>query len=161
MKEETSDLEDLKKQYLVFKQKYNLPEFTELNELFDIEEINIETEFLLRRIRRMVSEKLTGYLRFIDILLNPNNAPIFFFKLIKKLDKDDRELLSDIYQKLGNFEIEIISLDLEYSGEKEAEFINKVYKTLKTEIRKNLAKIIEKLNAKDNNYQKINGSYFG
>lgn len=159
--DETSPLDSLKKQYEELKQKYNLPEFSELNEVFDIEEVDPETDFLLRKIRRTMSEKISGYLRFVEILLNPSNAPIFFFKLIKKLDGSDKENIASIYEKLGKFEIQIISLDLEYSEEKEVEFINNMYKAFNDKIKKDFLAIIEKLKNGKENSKKTNGSYFG
>jgi len=159
--EELSPLESLKKQYEELKQKYNLPEFSELNKLFDIEEIDTETEFLLKKIRITVSEKITAYIRFIEIILNPSSAPIFFFKLVKKLDGDDKENLANIYEKLGNFELENISLDLDYSEKKEAEFITNIYDTINNQIKRDFIIIIEKLKNGEENSKKINGSYFG
>jgi len=162
MKEDSSSIEDLKKQYEELRKKYDLPEFSKLNELFDIEEVDIETEFLLRKIRRTISEKISGYMRFVEILLNPSNAPIYFFKLIKKLDNSDRENITSIYEKLGEFEIQMVSLDLEYSEENEAEFIDKIYKTFNDQIKNDFLVIMEKLkNGEENNSKKINGSYFG
>ena len=161
MKEDQPSIEDLKEQYKELKEKYSLPEFTELNQIFEIEDTSTETEFLLRRIRRAMSEKITGYLRFIDVLLNPSNAPIFFFRLVKKLDKTDMDTLSSIYQKLGSFEIQIVSLDLDYSEKKEAEFVNNLYKTFNEEIKKDFLKVMEKLNVNEESVQRTNGSYFG
>ena len=158
---EPTPIEDLKNQYNKIKEKYNLPEFSDLNKLFDIEEIDSETEFLLKKIRRTMSEKIGNYLRFIDILLNPSNAPIFFFKIVKKLDRDDREIIGNIYEKLGNLEIQIVSLDLDYSEKTEAEFIKNLYQTFNNEIKKDLLKIIEKLNSDEDNSQRVNGSYLG
>jgi hypothetical protein len=156
------DIAELKGEYDKYKEKYNLPEFYELNKLFDIEEIDIQTEFLLRKIRRLVSERIAGYMRFIEIILNPSNAPMFFFKLIKKLDSHDREILTNVYESLGHFEIEIITLDLNYSEEKEAEFINKAYKTFNEESRVKLLEVVKKLENENSSFKKeINGSYFG
>ena len=162
MEKEEFNLEKLKKEYETFKPKYNLPEFSELNKLFDIEEIDQNSDYILRKIRRAMSEKTSGYLRFIETLLNPSNAPIFFFKLVKKLENEDKEFLSKVYDTLGNFEIEIISLELEYSEEKEAEFIKKVYNTFNDEIKGNFIKIIKRLENGDNDKRKeSSNSYFG
>jgi hypothetical protein len=158
----TSNLENLKQEYNKFKKDYDLPEFTELNKLFDIEEIDTETEFLLRKIRRTIAEKVSGYLRFSEILLNPSNAPMFFFKLIKKLESSDKEALTKIYDKLGSFEIEMINIDLEYNEQKEAEFIKKCYESFKDEVKPSLLKVVEKLNNGNSNSKKAsNDSYFG
>src|SRR4030042_4845830 len=96
------NLDKLKQEYGKFKDKYNLPEFSELNKVFDIEDICTDTDFLLRKIRRTISEKVSGLLRFIEIILNPTNAPIFIFKLIKKMDEEDKKQLSEIYEILGS-----------------------------------------------------------
>jgi len=158
---EEKSLKELKDKYNKLKSKYNLPEFTELNKLFDIEDIEVETEFLLKKTRRKILEKIIDYLRFLDLILNPSNAPIFFFRLIKKLEKEDRDVIINIYEKLGNFEVSSISLDLNYSEEKEAEFIKEIFKVFNQEIKKDFLRVIEKLNFSEENFKKINGSYFG
>ena len=154
-------IQELKKDYNQLKIKYSLPEFTELNKLFDIEDIEIETEFLLKKIRRTISEKIAGYLRFIDVILNPSNAPIFFFKLAKRLDSKDMQTLKNIYENLGKFEIRTICLDIDYSEKNDAEFIKDIFNTFNKEIKKDFIVIIEKLNTEEENSKKINGSYFG
>lgn len=154
-------LEKIKKEFEKFQKTYELPEFSKLNELFDIENVDTETEFLLRRIRREISERISAYSRFIEIILNPSNAPIFFFKLLKKLDSKDKEILGEVYRTLGNLELETIVLDLEYSEKKEAEFIKKMYEVFNKEIRLEFIKIIEKLSINNDKSREYNGSYFG
>jgi len=157
-----TNLEELKEEYGKFKEKYDLPEFTELNAMFDIEEIDVDTEFLLRKIRRVIAEKFVGYLRFVEIILNPASAPMFFFKLIKKLDNGDKEVLTRIYEKLGSIEVQIVSLDLDYSEEKEAEFIKKMYEVFSKDVKGDFLKIISKLSNGGGSVGKVNnGSYFG
>jgi len=161
-KKDFSDLTELKEKYEVLRKKFNLPDFNSLNKVFDIEEIDSESDLLVRKIRRFLSEKLAGYMRFIEVLLNPSNAPIYFFKLIKKLDEIDRETLSVMYDKLGKIEIETISLDLNYNEEKEGEFIKKLYRLYEDDVRLKLLEILGKLGNGDNNKKKDNsGSYFG
>lgn len=160
--EDKNNLDELKQKYNEFRKKYNLPEFLDMNKVFDVEEIDIETDFLLRKIRRVVSERISGYLRFIEVILNPSNAPIFIFKLIKKINEEDKKQLIEIYEILGNFEIEIIKLDLAYDEIKEAEFIKKVYNILNDEISKKLLIIIEKMrNGKGSEKKVGRESYFG
>ncbi len=155
-------LDKLKEEYEKFRKKYDLPEFYELNKHFDVEETDIETDFLLRKIRRTIAERITGYSRFADIILNPSNAPMFFFKLIKKLDNKDKEALGEIYETLGNIEIEILTLDLDYSEKKEAEFIKKSFEIFDKQIKVKFLDIIKKLgNEESNNKKENSGSYFG
>ena len=165
IEEKIPTLEELKQAYNQFKDKYDLPEFFDINKVFDIEDIDIETEFLLRKVRRIVSDKIAGYLRFVEIILNPSNAPMFFFKLIKKLGEEDKKQLTEIYEQLSKFELEIIRLDLDYNEDKEAEFIKKVYDVFSNEISKKLLDIVEKMgNGKDSKEKKekeSKSSYFG
>lgn len=156
-----NSLNELISKYNILKAKYNLPEFSKLNELFDIEEINPETELLLKRIRENIEEKISEYTRFIEVILNPSNATIFFFKILKKLDSSDREILSRIYEKLSKFELKIISLDLKYKEESEAEFIKESYNIFIKEIKENLLRIIEKLSIEEENSDSFNRNYLG
>jgi len=158
---ECINLEDIRKEYDKFRKKYDLPEFTKLNEFFDIEEIaEGETEFFLRKIRKIISERIAGYLRFFEVILNPSNAPIFFFKIIKKLDNKDRENLNRIYEKFGDLEIEAVRLDLEYSEKKEADFIKDIFKFF-SEIKRDILNIIDKMLHNGNSEEVGKGSYFG
>ena len=158
--EDKINLDELKKQYAFFKEKYELPEFSELNEIFDIEEIDIETDFLLRKVRRLVSERIVGYLRFFEIILNPSNAPMFAFKMIKKLEEKDKQNLGEIYEKLGNLEFELVKLDLNYDENIEAEFIKKVYNIF-INLRKDVLVIVEKMLNGGGEEKKERGSYLG
>lgn len=125
--EEKSPLEELKKNYKKLQEKYKLPSFQELNEEFDIEKAaEHETDCLLREIRKLIMEKTIAYLRFVEMLLNPSNAPIFFFALVKGLTSSDKRLLEKLYEKLGNFEIDVIELDCNYDEKGEVGFIKKI-----------------------------------
>ena len=158
---ECINLEDLKEEYDLFRKKYNLPEFTKLNESFDIDELaEYESEFLLRKIRKIISERIAGYMRFFEIILNPSNAPIFFFRIIKKLDNGDRENLNKIYERFGDLEIELIKLDLDYNEKKEAEFIKNIFKIF-SDIKPDILEIIDKMLSNGSKEEKDKGSYFG
>ncbi len=122
-------LNGLKKEYAVLARKHKLPAFDALNRDFEIEKVyERETDYLLREIRKVVMDKVLGYLRFIELLLNPTNAPLFFFGLVKSMGMDDRKTLEKIYSRLGEFEIDVIDLDNDYSWENEVKFVNKVFK---------------------------------
>lgn len=160
--QEKNSLSELRQEYDKFKEKYELPEFSKLNQIFDVEDIDIETEFFLRKIRRVVSERISGYLRFVEIILNPSNAPMFFFKLIKKLEEEDKKQLSEVYDILGKCEIEIIALDLDYSEKKEAEFIKKIFDVLNEDISKRILVVVKKMGNGKEEVEKVEiRSYFG
>ena len=149
--ENKSCLEELKKDYLIIQKKYSLPSFEEFNEDFQIEKLaEIETDFLIREIRKFIAEKFSTYLRFIEAILNPVNSAIFIFAIIKTLENKDKEKLSEIYKKLAKKEVEILELDIQFSEEKEVEFIKNSYKIWK-EIKNELLEIVEVIN---NNWDK-------
>jgi len=131
----------LKKSYLALAIKYNLPDYKLVNEEFDIEKLqDHETDTLLREVRKIAMDKVIAYLRFIEMLLNPTNAPMFFFGLLKNIEPEEKKVLEDIYSKLGKIEIEVIDIDNDYSEEKEAGFVRKLYKEWQ-EIKRNMNKI--------------------
>ena len=128
-KQKESKLEKLKKDYLKIQKKYNLPEFDKLNQDFSIEKAaDSETDFLIREVRKLIAEKMSGYLRFTEMLINPTNAPIFVFSIIKNLGVREKKDLSEMYKKMAKNEIKLIGIDIEFSEEKEAEFIKDSYK---------------------------------
>ena len=142
MKDESS-LDELKQDYEKFKKKYKLPSFQELNEEFDIEKVAAhETDCLLREIRKALMDKVIAYLRFIEMLLNPSNAPMFFLALVKGLTSNDKRILEKVYDKLGAFEIDVIELDCKYSEKEEASFICKIPKEWKG-ISEDVLKLVE------------------
>jgi hypothetical protein len=140
-----SSLEELKKDYAVLRGKYKLPSFKELNEEFDVEKVaEHETDCLLREMRKAIMDKVIAYLRFIEMLLNPSNAPMFFFALVKGLTSDDKRALERIYEKLGGLEIDVIELDCHYNEKEEADFIKKIIKEWQC-IKEEMLKIVEVL----------------
>lgn len=156
------DLGELKRNYKLFQAKYSLPSFEDLNKDFGIEKAaEFETDFLIREIRKLVADKSSNYLRFIDTVLNPANAPMFVFSFIKMIGADEKNKLTEIYKKLIKEEIKLIELDLEFFEEKEAKFIREFYKFWQ-ETKKELLKIIEKAEkSSDSKSEENNRGYFG
>lgn len=139
-------LEDMKKEYEEIRKKYNLPEFDKLNQEFYIEKsAEVETDYLLREIRRTVSDKLVNYLRFFEAFMNPPAAPVFVQSILKTLDSESRETIQNIYKKLSKREVDLIDLDLNYDEKKEAEFIKSIVGEW-DEIKKDLTKVLEQIN---------------
>lgn len=156
------NLDTLKKEYRIFQERYNLPSFEQLNEDFNIEKAaETEVELLLREIRRFISDKLSNYLRFIEAILNPVNVQMFVYSLVRLLEKDEKEKLTEIYKKLSKNELELIKLDLKYSEEKEVKFIRESY-AMWQEIKKDLILIFQKVKENwDNKSESRSKDYFG
>jgi len=160
--EDKQKLEELKEKYKDLQKKYGLPDFEKLNEDFQIERAaESETDFLIREIRKFVGDKIINYLKFIESLLNPVNAPMFIFSMIKLIDSEGKKKLSEIYNNLMKKELKFIELDLEFDEEKEAEFIKESYESWQG-IKKDVLKILEAINKKwDNKSETNNKGYFG
>lgn len=159
---EESKIEKLKEEYEKIQKKYSLPDFTELNRDFHIEKISeTETESLTREIRKHIADKIYNYMRLTETLLNPVNAPMFVFSIIKSIDENEKKKISDIYKRLSEIEIELIKLDLDYDEKKDAEFIKKAYKSWQR-IKKDLFEVIDKSEKKeDSKKENNNKGYFG
>ena len=157
-----SKLEDFKKDYKKFQEKYKLPSFNELNEDFHIEKVSEnETDFLLREIRKFMSERIFNYLRTVETLINPANAPMFVFSVVKTLNQEDKNKLTEIYKELARNEIKLFAIDAEYSEKKEADFIKESFNSWQ-KIKKDLVKILTTIeknidSKSDSNHRK----YFG
>jgi len=157
-----SDLENLKEDYKEIQKKYDLPEFEKLNEDFQIEKLaEIETDFLVKEIRKFIADKFMNYLRFIESILNPVNVPIFIFSIIKSIGEDEKKKLTEVYKKLVKCEVDLIKLDIESSEDDEVKFVKKSYK-LWQEMKKDILKIVEVIKKNwDNKLESNGGGYFG
>jgi hypothetical protein len=155
-------LDKLKKDYKKYQTKYSLPNFEDLNKFFEIERVaDHDTDFLLREIRKAITEKALAFVRFIELLINPTAAPFFMFTIIKNIQPSDKKLIEKIYEKLCGFEISAIKLDMCYNEKDESEFIKKslkLWKENEDDLRE-LSKIIERAWKTSSN--KKEKDYFG
>jgi hypothetical protein len=155
-------LPEFKKTYEQLRKKYNLPEYSFLNENFEIEILcELETELLLKRIRKQLTDKISSGLRITEMLINPQNGPMFIFNVVRSFNVDDKSLVNELYKKFAEFEIEAFSLETKYDEKKEAEFIRTVCKEW-PEISENLEKINKSMKIGFKKDLKANEkSYFG
>lgn len=157
-----NNLQELKNDYKSIEEKYNLPTFEELNKDFYVEKISeIETDYLIREIRKLMTDRFANYLRFVETFLHPANAPMFVMSIAKLITSDERKKLFDIYGKLAKSEMKIVELDLEFSEEKEADFLKDSFK-LWQEIKKELLVFVKKIEDNWDSKPEVNGkNYFG
>lgn len=118
------DLDALKQNYEILRKKYKLPSFDEINKEFDIEKLQEkESDFMLREIRRCIGDKIAAFLRFFEMLVNPQTAPIFILYGLKSLAFEEKNKIEKIYRELAMIEINLINLDIEENEKEEAEII--------------------------------------
>ncbi|PIO07207.1 hypothetical protein COU59_03635 [Candidatus Pacearchaeota archaeon CG10_big_fil_rev_8_21_14_0_10_34_12] len=161
-KKKEPSLEELKKEYFKIQKKHNLPDFEKLNEDFSIEKLSdIETDYLLREIRKFMSEKMSHYLRIVETILNPTNVPMFVFSIVKSITPEEKAKLVDIYKKLSKMEIELLEIDVSFSAEKEAKFVKNSYDVWQ-EIKKDFLDVVGVVQKNwDNKFEVKNKGYFG
>ena len=160
-KDGESKLEKLKENYLVIQRKHSLPSFEDLNKDFHIEKIaELESDLLIREVRRFVGDKMVNYMRFIENLINPVNVQMFILSIIKALSTEDKNKLSEMYKDLMKMEIIFIELDLEFSEEKESKFIKDSYESWQ-KIKKDLLRILDNVKVGKDTKIESNKGYFG
>ncbi len=122
------ELAEFKKKYGVFAKKHKMPSFKELNEDFEIDKIDKESDCFLRVIRKVMMEKIVNSLNFLELLVNPVNAPGIYHPYIKSMGLEDRKLIEEIHKVLGELSLWSLNLEIEYNEKKEAELISEAFK---------------------------------
>ncbi len=124
----SGSLKEFKETYEELRKVHNLPDFRYLNENFELESLSgEETDLLIRKIRKQIVERIYYNTRALETFLNPQNAPMFIFNIIKGFSEAEQEHIRDLYNKLAEFEIEAFGLEIEYNEKKEVEFIKKIH----------------------------------
>lgn len=161
-KEDKDNLDELKKDYSSLQKKYGLPGFEDMNKDFYIEKIaDTETDLLIREIRKVVADRLFSYLRFLENLINPQNAPVWIYSVIKALEPEDKNKVEGIYKKLSSNEINLIELDVSFNEEKEVDFVKKSY-DLWQKVKEEMLEVISSVKKNINKEKgKSSKGYFG
>lgn len=120
------DLKQLKERYQILEKKYFLPSFQKLNEDFEIDKIERESDTFLRVVRKTMMEKIVNSLGFLEMLVNPVNAPRIYLSYVKSMTQKDKDLLNILYSNLGELSLEFLRLEIDYSEKGEADAINKI-----------------------------------
>jgi hypothetical protein len=125
---EEKDFEKFVEEYEVVEKKYGLPSFEKMQEDFDIGKLaEKEGGIFIRGVRRVIAEKIAGYLHFFETLLNPSSPPMFVFSFLKNLKESDKKEIKEIYKELARMQIKLIKMDTMYSEKTEIEFIKKTF----------------------------------
>lgn len=161
MEKENDSYEKLKNRYETLKKKYSLPDFVKLEEEFEIFRIEKENDYLLREIRKIIHQKISAIVSFIESLLSPQPNSIFSMSLSKTINPEDRTKLYDNFKKLGEIEIKSFKLAFIYDEQEESKFIKYAFAEWE-KIKKELHNISVKM--EDNwvkEFEKKSKSYFG
>lgn len=153
------ELKELKKEYTKLEKKYKLPKFGDLNRDFEVDKLEKNTDLLLRAIRKLMMEKIVNSMSFLEMLVNPVNAPRMYIPYIRTMTAEDKKTINKIYVELAGLTLSSLELEIESNEKNEAELIKKafdVWQSTKTEFRT----IIDDIK-KPRNFEKKERSYFG
>lgn len=153
---------DIRLEYEKLKTECNLPEYEKLSEDFDIDKsIDKKSIFLIREIRRVITERISAYLQLFETLINPNSPPIFVFSILRNISSSDKEAIKEIYKKLSRIQVKTMKLDVIYKKEEEINFINKTFNTWQ-KLKPMIYKLTENFETNfENDNSSKKGSYFG
>ena len=154
------EIKELKNNYAELAEKYKLPSFKELNENFEIEKIDKDTECLLRIIRKVMMEKIVNSLSFLEMLNNPVNAPRIYLQYIKSISVEDKKDLDSIYSSLGEISLHSLDLEIDYSEKKEAEIIKRIFNTWNS-VKPKFRLVLNNIKKPNGNIAKREKTYFG
>ena len=129
---------DVEKGYA--KIKYKLPNFKDLDSEFEISFIK-EEAFLLRNIRRKVTDKIILSCRIIESLIYPTQSNIITAIESKSLDDEQKNKMDYLYKKFMIFERESLRLDMNPSEKGDADYIIDVFNKW-SKLKKEMKKIV-------------------
>lgn len=134
---------DIEKQYNELRKKLKLPEFREIDDEFEISDLE-ETSFLLRAILRRIAEKLDFYATMLEEVLQPDASNMYAMHETRFFDEDEKKQMYDLYSRLMNYNRQTIGLSLEHNEKEDADFINNFLNEWK-ELKKELLKYVKKM----------------
>jgi len=139
------DIAYVKKEYEKVRQKYSLPSFEEMNNEFEIERLlERDTELFIRRLRRAVFEKISHMLRFLELMINPQSAPMFIHGIIDSISNDTKKIVEKIYAEGCKIEMRSFALEMISNEKDEIEFIKDIIKKW-VDMKKNVEKLNQEI----------------
>jgi len=154
------ELHKFKEAYDALAKQQELPSFVALNTDFELDKINQESLTVLRAVRKTMMEKVFNLLNFLEMLLNPVNAPRTYLPFIKAMTGDEKKTIDSLFSTFGTLTLRALPLEIAYSEKREASMIKDIAKTW-SDAKPELAKLIERVAAPADNGAKKERSYYG
>lgn len=112
--------------YNHLKGKFPLPDYHEINHLFEISDIE-ETEFLIRCIRMKIMDKICSMLKILDDLVQPEGSFANLHEL-QFIDDGVKKTLFSLYKELNYLDRLSSELSINEDDMDNCDFINDVMK---------------------------------
>lgn len=150
----------MEKKYLEIKEKYGLPNLDELSRDFDVYDISKDDDVLKEIIKKMVGV-IDNYVNLLEDIIQPDSR-FYSLKEANVLEKESRLVVTQCYNKLMHHNRSFIILNLSFSEEKAAIFLNNFFSDWQ-KIKQDLLPIFEELKKSwsKKTETKHDGGYFG
>ena len=117
---------DIEKQYNELRKKFKLPEFKDLDNEFEISDLE-ETNFLLKAIIRRIAERFDFYTTMLEEVLQPDTSNLYAMHETRFFDENEKKQMYDLYSRLMNFNRQSIEVTLENNEKNAVDFINSIF----------------------------------
>jgi hypothetical protein len=134
-----------KEKYIPLKEKYSLPEYDELNLMFNIEEISDETDMVLQNIRRRMFEKLDYYTVLLESMLMPESSLSSLYEARYISDAEKNSAYAIFKRLIGLLRFSKLTA-LNNSEEENARYIRAAYDewhNVKDEVKHHLERVLK------------------
>ena len=135
----------VKKDYEVLKKKYNLPDFEVLDKEFEISTIE-KPDFLLRNIKKKISEKLELAAELLTKLIQPETTSIADLYEYRCFSEKEKKKIFELYSKVLYLHRKLLETDLILDDTEDANIIMHAAKEW-PELRKQLIPFVKSLEA--------------
>ena len=132
----------MKEEYEKLAKKYELPDFDSINKEFEISTIDTR-DFLLREIRRKITEKIEIYIKSIEPILQPEASVSDMYEC-KIFDDKEKKNIYDIFKKMMFLHRFSTETSIDEDDKKTSEFLKKVWVEW-PKIKKEFLNIISKM----------------
>jgi len=119
-------MNEIEKEYIKLSKKYNLPNFKEINEEFEIGDLE-NVSFLLRNILRKVAEKLEFYTNLINDIMQPDTSSLSSMHETRFFSDSEKNDMYALFKNIMKSYRNIIELVLENNEKNQAEFLKKFF----------------------------------
>jgi len=134
---------NIRKVYDKLKSQYKLPEFESIDNDFEISYIEHDN-FLLREIRRKISDKIEFYIKILEDVLQPDTNSMTNMHEYRSFDEERKKVLFNFYKELMIFHRISLILECKLNEKEEAKFILDIYSNWEN-FKKEMERIFEEM----------------
>ncbi len=136
---------NLKEKYALLKKKYSLPDYGALNQEFMVEDISIDTELVLQKIRHTMTDKVEFFAKMLENRLQPEGSLGDLYEA-HNVDDDEKNDAYAIFKKLMYVIRYSSFVALSNNDEDNAKFIKdafEIWNSVKPDLQVHIKKLLD------------------